>query len=174
MQRYGKYFIFPKLLGDNYWLIYVLLLILLFFYSLLLFERVDFRRYCLLQFLFGIALTSSKSFLPILILQLSRPLRDNLFSILSTLISKHFAINTFTNMPVHHRLGVVGCSCYLTTRLLDNLTQILYQRFCRRLRHNYRRRGFAGSRVRGCISKIGKEVGERKELLIYYILYIIL
>lgn len=54
-------------------------------------------------------------------------LRPNLLSVLCTLISKHFTIDTLTYMPIHHGLGIVGCSCQLTTSLLNNLAQVLHQ-----------------------------------------------
>ena len=77
-----------------------------------------------------------KTFLPIFLLQLSRNLRDNLLTILSTLVSKHFSIDTLANMPIHHGLFIIGRSSHMTTSLLDDLTQILHQRLCFELRHN--------------------------------------
>ena len=67
--------------------------------------------------------------------QFSRKLRDNLFSVFSTLISKHFTVDAFTDMPIHHGKFVIGRSCHMTTCLLDNLTQILYQGLRPGLRH---------------------------------------
>ena len=68
--------------------------------------------------------------LSILLLQFSRNLRDNLLPILCALIAKYFSIDALAYMPVHHGLSIVGCSCHMTTRLLDNLTQILHQGLC--------------------------------------------
>ena len=67
---------------------------------------------------------------------MSRNLRDNLHTILRTLVSKHIAIDTFANMPIHHGLFIIGRSCHMTTSLLDDMTQILHQRLCFELRHN--------------------------------------
>ena len=57
-------------------------------------------------------------------------------SILSSLVSKHGAIDTLADMPIHHSLFIIGCSSHMTTCLLYNLTQILYQGLCRKLRLN--------------------------------------
>jgi len=37
-------------------------------------------------------------------------------------VSKHFAIDTFTYMPVHHGEFVIGSSSYTNTHLLNDLT----------------------------------------------------
>lgn len=64
-----------------------------------------------------------KSFLSVLLLQLSRHLRDNLLSILRTLAPKYISVNTLTNMPQL----VVSCSSYMTTSLIDYLAQFFHQ-----------------------------------------------
>ena len=68
-----------------------------------------------------------KSFLSVLLLQLSRHLRDNLLSILRTLAPKYISVNALTNMPVHHSQLVVSCSSYMTTSLIDYLAQVFHQ-----------------------------------------------
>ena len=49
-----------------------------------------------------------KSLAPILCLQLSRHLRNNLLSIRSTLITKYFNIHAMPDVPIHHRKSGIG------------------------------------------------------------------
>ena len=69
-----------------------------------------------------------KTFCSKFILQLSRHCHDNLFSIFYPFISKHFAVYSLANVPIHQGKFSIDIHCNTVTGFINYLSQIIDKR----------------------------------------------